>query len=106
MLLISPNHWFFFRAHEGSFTTGISNIAVNNGYRSALAFFLIKNLGRKAWIDYLARGWFKQRKHATDSWRGPAAYLIEYEGRGSVIEIVTLFFYALKNEMLKIFRNK
>lgn len=83
----------YFRAHAGSFTTTNSNNNIIKGYRSTISFFLTTRFNRQVLINYLAHGWIQEIKH-THSWINPKKYLIEYEGRGSFIEIFELFFYA------------
>ena len=91
----------YFRAHAGSFSIENSNNEVSKGYRSAIALFLNKSIDRKAWINYLAYGWLQEIK-LYRSWRSPVVYMIEYEGRGSLTEIVTLLFHAFKHVAVKI----
>ena len=95
----------YFRAHAGSFTIGNSNNDVVKGYLSAIAFFLIKHHGRKAWRYYLSNTWLKQIK-ASRSWINPRLHLIEYEGSGAAIEIIKLEFYAIRHIINMIAKNK
>ena len=85
----------YFRAHSGSFTIENSNNDVIKGYRSAIAFFLIKNYGRRPWLNYLAHGWFQQMRFYR-RWRNPRLHLIEYEGDGSLIDTLALIFFSIK----------
>lgn len=92
----------YFRAHAGSFTIENSNNDVIKGYRSAIAFFLIRNHGRQPWIDYLAHSWLQQMRFDR-RWRNPRSHLIEYEGVGSAAEVLKLFlfsFWHLLNKVL------
>lgn len=86
----------YFRAHAGSFTIENENNNIVKGYTSAIAFFLIKNHGRKAWISYLAYCWFKQMRFNRASWN-PVAHLIEYEGRDSLSDAFILFLFSIKH---------
>lgn len=86
----------YFRAHTGSFSIGNSNNDVVKGYRSAIALFLKENKYHKIWINYLARGWIQQMRFER-KWRNPSAYLVEYEGSGSLVEVLTMLSIAFKH---------
>jgi glycosyltransferase involved in cell wall biosynthesis len=86
----------YFREHSGSFSIENSNNDVIKGYRSAIAFFLIKNNKRLLWLNYLAYGWLQKMK-LTRGWRNPKSVLIEYEGHGSLMEIVIMLYYSLRH---------
>jgi glycosyltransferase involved in cell wall biosynthesis len=93
----------FFRAHGGSFTVSNENNQVSQGYTSALSYYLLNNNGQGSWIRYLAKGWLSQMK-GIRKWVHPKQYLIEYEGKGSYYEQVTLIlwsFYQLLIRSLK-----
>lgn len=92
----------YFRAHAGSFTIENSNNDVIKGYRSAIAFFLIRNHGRQPWIDYLAHGWLQQMRF-DHRWRNPISYLIEYEGSGSLAEVLSLLSCSFRHVRGKLF---
>jgi glycosyltransferase involved in cell wall biosynthesis len=85
----------YFRAHAGSFSIENSNNDVTKGYRSAIAFFLIRNHGRQRWIDYVAKSWLGQMKFDR-RWRNPRSYLIEHEGSGSLSEVLTMLSCSLR----------
>jgi glycosyltransferase involved in cell wall biosynthesis len=85
----------YFRAHAGSFSIENSNNDVTKGYRSAIAFFLIRNHGRQRWIDYVAKSWLGQMKFDR-RWRNPRSYLIEHEGCGSLSEVLTMLSCSLR----------
>jgi glycosyltransferase involved in cell wall biosynthesis len=85
----------YFRAHAGSFSIENSNNDVAKGYRSAIAFFLIRNHGRQRWIDYVAKSWLGQMKFDR-RWRNPRSYLIEHEGCGSLSEVLTMLSCSLR----------
>lgn len=86
----------YFRAHAGSFSIENSNNDVTKGYRSAIAFFLIRNHGRPLWIDYLAGDWLESMR-ANRSWISPRSRLIEYEGSGSMAEVLLMFFCTFRH---------
>ncbi len=94
----------FFRAHAGSFSIDNPNNNVVKGYQSAIAFFLIRNFDDKPWIEYLARGWLHQMR-INRRWKNPKLYLIEYEGRGSLGEILTMASCATKH-LVNVFLSK
>jgi glycosyltransferase involved in cell wall biosynthesis len=85
----------YFRAHAGSFSIENSNNDVTKGYRSAIAFFLIRNHGRQRWIYYVAKSWLGQMKFDR-RWRNPRSYLIEHEGSGSLSEVLTMLSCSLR----------
>lgn len=85
----------YFRAHAGSFTIENSNNDVAQGYRSAIALFLIKNYSRQTWLKYLVNGWIQQMRF-DQRWRNPRSHLIEYEGSGSIVEIFIFLFFIFK----------
>ena len=85
----------YFRAHAGSFSIGNSNNQVYKGYRSALSYYLIKNYGRQPWLDYVAHGWLQQMK-LSHRWINPRAHLMEYEGSGSLGELIAMISSSLK----------
>ena len=112
--LLTSNHYpyvanismplVYFRAHAGSFTIENSNNDVTNGYRSVFALFLKKNYGRKPWIDYVAHSWLRQMR-ADHRWRNPKSHLIEYEGSGSLREVLTMLFCSSVHVCGKSFRK-
>ena len=94
----------YFRAHAGSFSIENSNNDVIKGYRSAIAFFLIRNHGHQPWIDYLAHSWLQQMRF-DHRWRNPISHLIEYEGSGSLTEILTMLSCSFRHVRGKLFRK-
>lgn len=94
----------YFRTHAGSFSIENSNNDVTKGYRSAIAFFLIRNHGRPLWIDYLAHGWLQQTR-LDHRWRNPKSHLIEYEGGGSLAEVLTMLSRSFRHVRGKLFRK-
>ena len=94
----------YFRAHAGSFTIENSNNDVIKGYRSAIAFFLIGSHGCKLWIDYLAHSWLQQMRFDR-RWRSPRSHLIEYEGSGSLAELLTMLACSFGHVCSKLFRK-
>lgn len=94
----------YFRAHAGSFTIENSNNNVIKGYQSAIALFLIRNHGRQSWIDYLAHSWLQQMR-LDHRWRNPRSHLIEYEGSGSLAEVLIMLSCSIRNVRGKIFRK-
>ena len=89
----------FFRKHGGSFSVENTNNDVMKGYQSVIALFLIENYSRQNWLDYLARAWLQQMLF-TRSWRNPVGHLTEFEGRGSLFEVVILLFLAIKQSII------
>lgn len=85
----------YFRTHSESFSVENSNSNITNGYRSALAFFLIKNGHREIWVNYLARCWLWQMQF-DHQWKNPRSYLIEYEGDGSFLELMTMLLSSIR----------
>ena len=85
----------YFRAHAGSFSIENSNNEVSKGYRSAIALFLNKSIDRKAWINYLAHCWLQQMRF-DHRWRNPRSHLIEYEGDGSLFEIMAMLLSSVR----------
>lgn len=83
----------YFRAHAGSFTTGSSNNQVMNGYRSIFSYYLIKRFSRKSWMVYLGYSWLCKMK-SEHKWVNPKLHLLEYEGVGSLSEILGLFIWS------------
>ncbi len=79
----------FFREHLGSFSSQNANGQVADGYRSAISYYLKKSHGREVWLDYLAFSWLLQIRRSR-RWRNPLAFLREYEGNGSIGEILTM----------------
>ena len=79
----------YFRAHSESFSVANKNNDVIKGYVSAISLFLIGNYGYQSWISYLAYSWLRQMMVGR-YWVNPKAYLIEYEGDGSLIEVFQL----------------
>lgn len=113
LLLTSKNYPFvanistplvYFRAHAGSFSTENSNNDVTKGYRSAISFFLIGNHGRERWIDYLAHDWLQQMR-LNRRWRNPRSHLIEYEGGGSLAELLKMLSCSFIHIRGKLFRK-
>lgn len=114
ILLLTANNYLYvanismplvyFRAHAGSFTIENSNNDVIKGYRSAIAFFLIRNHGRQPWIDYLAHSWLQQMRF-DHRWRNPRSHLIEYEGSGSLAEVLTMLSCSFRHVRGKLFRK-
>lgn len=94
----------YFRAHAESFTIENSNNDVIKGYRSAIAFFLIRCHGRQPWIDYLAHSWLQQMR-LDRRWRNPRSHLIEYEGSGSLTEVLTMLSCSFRHVCGKLFRK-
>ncbi|WP_291475186.1 glycosyltransferase family 2 protein [Acidovorax sp.] len=94
----------YFRSHAGSFTIENSNNNVIKGYRSAIALFLIENHGRQSWIDYLALSWLQQMR-LDHRWRNPRSHLIEYEGSGSLAEVLTMLSFSFRHVRGKLFRK-
>ncbi len=92
----------YFRAHAGSFSIENSNNDVVNGYRSAIAFFLINNKGQHQWLDYLAHSWLQQMRFDY-RWLPPILYLREYEGSGSIAEVLKMLSYSLRRIGFKFF---
>lgn len=83
----------FFRVHVNSFTIQDSDNEVSKGYRSALSLFIKSNYGLTAWLLYLSYCWLYQVAR-TSKWIPPKIYLIEYEGDGSVKDILFILFFA------------
>ena len=105
LLLTAQNYHFvanissplvYFRVHDGSFSIENSNNDIVKGYRSAIAFFLIKNHDRKTWINYLAYGWLQEIKFYR-RWINPRLHLIEYEGDGSLVDVLTLILFSIRH---------
>lgn len=92
----------YFRAHAGSFSIENLNSDVTKGYRSAIAFFLVRNYGRQPWIDYLAHSWIQQMRFDR-RWRNPKSQLREYEGSGSLAELMLLLACSFRHICVKIF---
>lgn len=92
----------YFRVHAGSFSIENSNSDITKGYRSAIALFLIKNHSHRLWISYLAGDWFESMR-ANRSWISPRSRLIEYEGSGSIVEILLMFFSVFRYVAKKFF---
>lgn len=95
----------YFRAHAGSFSIENSNNDVVKGYRSAIALFLIKNHGRQPWLNYLAHGWLQQMR-LDRRWRNPRSHLIEYEGRSSLGDLLTMLSCAFNYIASKFFGKR
>jgi glycosyltransferase involved in cell wall biosynthesis len=111
MLLTSLNYHYianiemplvYFRAHADSFTIENSNNDVTKGYISAFAFFLIKNKGRKPLFDYLAHSWL-QKMRFDHRWRSPISHVREYEGSGSITEVLKMLSCSLRHIRVKFF---
>ncbi len=83
----------FFRSHEKSFSVQNINNEIQYSYWSTLSLYLKQNSNRKNWIAYLAYTWL------LDSWRlkrltAPATHIKNYEGKGTLDEIVFMFCFA------------
>jgi len=91
----------FFRAHAGSFTVENADDNISKGYLSAISYFLINHYTRGVLINYLSHGWM-QKMLRKRSWIDPVCYLIEYEGRGTWRELVTLCYFASVNMLNKL----
>lgn len=85
----------FFRAHSGSFTSGIMNSQVNKGYISAFSYYLRLRFGLKPLTRYLASCWLKEMK-IRRRWINPKKLLVEYQGTGSVGEILSTIVYSVR----------
>ena len=90
----------YFRVHAGSFTIANSNNDVVKGYRSAIAFFLLRIYGRKPWMEYVAHTWLWQLRFER-RWQSPGSFLSEYEGTGSMVQIFKMCFYLCRFAMKK-----
>ncbi|MGZ5029193.1 MAG: glycosyltransferase family 2 protein [Burkholderiaceae bacterium] len=95
----------YFRAHAGSFSIGNLNDQVIKGYNSIFNYYLIKSYGRQPWLDYLSHSWLRQMR-SDRRWINPRSYLIEYEGCGSLGELVVLVFSSIRHVANKFFGNK
>ncbi|NHQ85983.1 glycosyltransferase family 2 protein [Iodobacter sp. HSC-16F04] len=84
----------YFRAHSGSFSIGHLKLQVMEGYLSAISFFLKKKCSQNVWSKYLTYSWLlriRQRK----KWLNPVAFLKEYEGNGSILELVLMAYQSI-----------
>lgn len=87
----------FFRAHSGSFTSGNTNKQVSKGYISVFSYYLRQRFGLKPLAKYLAACWLKEMK-IHRRWVNPKKLLIEYEGKGSIGEILSIIFYSFRQQ--------
>jgi glycosyltransferase involved in cell wall biosynthesis len=85
----------FFRSHYESFTTLNSNNEISNGYRSAIAYFLIKYYGKKVLLRYLAYGWIQSIYYGEVN-TNLKKYLRDYEGAGSIYEKAFFILYLIE----------
>lgn len=95
----------FFRAHAGSFTISNTNNEVIDGYRSAFSYYLKHNNNSDSWISYLAYHWL-QRMKLDRKWINPSSHLREYEGSGSLGELLELVFFSLRHVINKVIGKK
>ena len=100
-----PKPLVFFRSHSGSFTVNNVQNDVTKGYRSAIAFYLIRNHSRELWVDYLSYGWWKEIK-SEGAWICPSDYLSEYEGSGSLSEVLSMLTIIFRRLVDKVLGNK
>ena len=100
-----PAPLVYFRSHEGSFS--VSNVGnhVQQGYKSALSFYLFTDIARMSWIRYLADNWLREMK-GRRQWVQPKKYLIQYEGSGSVSEQFLLIFFSILRPLARFFGKK
>ena len=97
----------FFRAHAASLSFENINDDVAKNYQSAFSFYLIKNHGRQFWLDYLSHSWLQQIRFKK-KWINPRLHLLEYEGKGTVIEVIYMYALAVKHMIItigRIFKN-
>ena len=94
----------FFRAHAGSFSIQNRNNDVMKGYQSVISLFLSKNCDRKVWLNYLASAWLQQIRF-TRSWRSPFAHLVEFEGTGTMSEVIALQVLAVEHVINLMYRR-
>lgn len=95
----------YFRAHAGSFTIENSNDQVIQGYRSAISYYLVKKRGRRSWLKYISYGWLQQMK-ADRRWINPKVFLIEYEGSGSLGELLPMLTYSFGHGINRLVHKK
>ena len=95
----------YFRVHGASFTVANSNNQVIKGYRSAISLYLIKTHGRDTWIDYVAHTWLQQIR-LDGKWINPWLHLVEYEGDGSLQEVLTMLLHSIVYAGHKLFGKK
>lgn len=95
----------YFRVHGGSFSIANTNDQVAQGYRSSLSHYLINQKGRISWLRYLASGWVCQIR-VDRKWVDPKNYLIEFEGKGSLLERFALMFFCLFQYLNRPFNGK
>lgn len=94
----------YFRAHNDSFSIQNLNNNVVNGYHSSISLYLINNYKRNVWLDYLAQTWLRNTL-LTKKWRSPIAHLIEYEGCGSVAELLQFCIFVFRHALKLICRK-
>ena len=95
----------YFRAHAGSFSIGNANNQVSKGYRSILRFYIKKRYGWRPWINYLAYDWLQQMK-SDHRWINPRSHLREYEGNGTLMEMLAMLSCSFKHVTNKFFGKK
>lgn len=97
-----PKPLVFFRSHADSFSILNTNGEVTKGYRSAISLFLKTNYSPRSLMSYLAFIWLQEMlfiKHPIN----PKQILMEYEGTGSIYEILMITYSSiihLKNKIL------
>jgi glycosyltransferase involved in cell wall biosynthesis len=84
----------FFRNHEKSFTVMNTNNSVNLGWDSAISYFLKTNKMRNLMINFIAKNWLLEIKKGK-KWKNPINYLKEFEGSGSLFELINFSWYII-----------
>ena len=93
----------FFKLHVGSITIGPQSKYVEQGYMSAISWFLKKNFGLNTWRRYLALQFLK--KILKLKFITPGILLKENEGTESFYEIFLLLFTSARLIIDKVFKN-
>lgn len=95
----------YFRAHAGSFSVENSSNQVIKGYRSAIGYYLKNKHERKSWMNYLAYGWLIQMR-LDRGWVNPKSYVIEYEGTGSLGELLLILSCSFRHVISRLAGNE
>lgn len=95
----------FFRAHPGSLTLQNEGNAVRECYLATLSLYLKNVYGKNAWIRYLALQWMAEIIKTKKITR-PRTFLCNYEGAGTLTEILKLLLNSIEHFYIFILLRK
>jgi glycosyltransferase involved in cell wall biosynthesis len=84
----------YFRAHPDSFSIANSSNQINEGYDSAIAYYLFNKTGYFPWVSFVAKSWLRRIKKE-QRWLNPTEYLMGHEGKDSFRDIFIMIVFAI-----------